>query len=99
MNRGGKLTYMPQLRVADLLAASPVDPTAHVDDERVAELAGSRDPRPPGGRLRDRDRIAARRCLPPRCDDQREAPGVCACPRGGLLRVADEAAVYEGRLP
>ena len=32
-------------------------------------------------------------------DDQREVPGVRADPRGGLVGVADEAAVDEGRVP
>ena len=38
---------MPRLTIADLLATSPVDPTAHLDRGRVAALAASREPPPP----------------------------------------------------
>lgn len=38
---------MSQLRIADLLANSPIDPEAHLDDGRVKRYAGTLDTLPP----------------------------------------------------
>ena len=38
---------MPRLRIADLLAAAPVDPDAHLDPARVGRYAGMLDDLPP----------------------------------------------------
>jgi ParB-like chromosome segregation protein Spo0J len=38
---------MPRLRIADLFANSPIDPEAHLDDERVKRYAEMLDTLPP----------------------------------------------------
>ena len=38
---------MPQLRIAELSANSPIDPEAHFDDERVKRYAETLDTLPP----------------------------------------------------
>jgi hypothetical protein len=47
LRRTAKMGAMPYLRIADLLAASPVDPEAHLDDARVERYAGRFDDLPP----------------------------------------------------
>jgi hypothetical protein len=45
--RGSLFGTVPSLGITDLLANSPVDPTAHVDPERVARYAEDFDALPP----------------------------------------------------
>ena len=41
------MSVMPQLRIADLLANTPIDPEAHLDAARVKRYAGMLDALPP----------------------------------------------------